>query len=460
MFRSVSPAIRRHLSLCLAACTSCAGVTPLTLPAAVTPPSTHASTSDDRILEETTDDPLTVFGPDAELEALAAWAEPGHPRLRAARERLRGAIARVESADALPEPRLAYREYLEEVETRSGPMRRALGLQQALPAAGSRGARRRAAQAAASAAAARLAVERLALRADIARTHAELYHLGRTIEYVRADVGLLGTLERVLRARFGAGGASHTDLARAQVELGRLDDRLQDLEERSAPARAALNAALGRAVTAPLAWPAELAHARLGETDERLLAAVDEANPGLDALASELERARALERLASTRRRPKTTLGIEAIQIDAVNGTDGGDALVVSLGIELPVRRDVYRAEELAARAAVGAALGTLEDRRNTFAARARAVLSRLHDAERKLDLYAAALIPKAREALEAAQAAFGTGAADLDAVIDAQRTLLEFHLTRERALADHQSLRSELEALVGRTLETARKTR
>jgi outer membrane protein TolC len=390
-----------------------------------------------------------------DLERLCDQAEADHPRLRAAQERLRGALARAESADALPDPRLAFREYLAEVETRSGPMRRALGLQQALPAAGSRGARRRAALAAADTARARLEAERLALRADVARAHAELYHLGRTIAFVRADVGLLEALERVLRARFGAGGASHTDLARAQVELGRLADRLEDLEERAGPARAARNAAGGRPVSAPLAWPAELSRVRLDEADERVLEQAVAANPDLTALACELERARALERLASTLRRPKTMLGLEAIQIDASDGTDGADAWVVSLGIDLPVRRGVYRAEERAARAAVGAAAGTLEDRRNTVAARAHAALSRLHDAERKLELYAAALIPKAREALEAAQAAFGTGAADLDAVIEAQRTLLEFHLTGERALADHQILLAELESLVGRTLET-----
>jgi outer membrane protein TolC len=457
MFRFFLPEIRLLLIPLLAFAAGCAAVrseaastsTPGSRPNAAPAPVEHA-------LDEPSIQPLTGEG----IDELVAWAEVHHPRLRAARQRWLGALAQAETADALPEPRLAYREYIEEVETRAGPMRRALGLQQPLPAFGSRSLRRDAALATAAAAGARMEAERLAVRADIARAHGELYHLGRTTEFVRVDVQLLGALERVLRARFGAGDAPHTDLARAQVELGRLADRLQDLEERAGPARATLNAAMGRQVSAPLAWPTELTHARLSDPDERVLRSVEEANPQLTALAAELVRARALVQLTATRRLPKTTLGLEAIQIDAVDGSDGSDAWVFSLGLELPLRRRVYRAEERAARAALGAAAGTLDDRRNILGARARTVLSRLHDAERKLDLYAAALIPKARESLEASQAAFGTGTSDLEGVIDAQRTLLEFHLTRERALTDHQRLRAELESLSGRTLETERSTR
>jgi cobalt-zinc-cadmium efflux system outer membrane protein len=67
--------------------------------------------------------------------------------------------------------------------------------------------------------------------------------------------------------------------------------------------------------------------------------------------------------------------------------------------------------------------------------------------------LYRDALIPKVRQTLEVTQRAFETGQADFLSLIDAQRTLLEFSLTYERAVADHAQRLAEMEMLAGKEL-------
>ena len=75
-------------------------------------------------------------------------------------------------------------------------------------------------------------------------------------------------------------------------------------------------------------------------------------------------------------------------------------------------------------------------------------------DAERKLRLYRDSLVPKAEQSLKATSAAYEAGAGDFLDVLDAERVLLEFHLSRERALADRVRSFAELEMLTGTDLK------
>jgi outer membrane protein TolC len=62
-------------------------------------------------------------------------------------------------------------------------------------------------------------------------------------------------------------------------------------------------------------------------------------------------------------------------------------------------------------------------------------------------------LIPRATESLKVIEKAFQFGQAGFSDLIDAQRVLLEFQLTQERALADRARHLGRLEMLVGRQL-------
>ncbi len=71
-------------------------------------------------------------------------------------------------------------------------------------------------------------------------------------------------------------------------------------------------------------------------------------------------------------------------------------------------------------------------------------------DAERKIALYRDALIPKADENVKVIQRSFEAGKSDFLSLIDAERILLEFQLTYERAIANREQGLSTVEKLVG----------
>ena len=69
----------------------------------------------------------------AELESYLAYGLMHSAQLRAAFEAWRAATERVEQASTLPDPRLSFGQFIEEVQTRTGPQERRIGLSQAFP---------------------------------------------------------------------------------------------------------------------------------------------------------------------------------------------------------------------------------------------------------------------------------------------------------------------------------------
>jgi outer membrane protein TolC len=67
--------------------------------------------------------------------------------------------------------------------------------------------------------------------------------------------------------------------------------------------------------------------------------------------------------------------------------------------------------------------------------------------------LYQGTLVPKAQELVGASEAAYMAGSVDFLRLIDAQQTLLQFRLARERSWADQQQRWAELEMLIGTDL-------
>ena len=198
----------------------------------------------------------------------------------------------------------------------------------------------------------------------------------------------------------------------------------------------------------------------LAASDESLVAEVLERNPELAALGAQVERDRRAVSLARQNYWPDITVGGEYIFTDKARSTmpiedNGKDPVVVSVGLSLPIWFGRYRAAEREARDRLRGTELSREDRGNAIAARLKRVLFELHDAERKAELYGRTLIPRAEDSLAANEAAFKAGRTDFSALLDAERVLLDFRLSYERAVAGHAQRLGELEMLLGRPVAT-----
>ncbi|NOY79794.1 MAG: TolC family protein [Kiritimatiellaeota bacterium] len=373
--------------------------------------------------------------------------------LRAAFGTWRAAMERIPQVTALPDPKFSYSYYVREVETRVGPQRQKIGLSQTFPWFGKLRLRGDMAAKAAEAAWDRFQAQKLAVVFQVKSTWYDVYYLKRSIEVTQENFELLKMLEIVARERY-RGGKALTAVMQAQVELGKLEDRLRSLRELRPALTARLNAALSRAPDAPTPWPEDIPEPDAAWSFAEFRSALERGNPELRRLSTLAEREGLAAKLAVKDRFPDMTFGISTIDTgDALNPSTPGssrDPVMATLTINLPIWRAKYRAEQREALARRRSLRAARQDRLNVLAADARLAFYRLEDAIRKVSLYRDTLIPKAKQSLGVAQQAFQTGKVDFLVLIDAERALLEFELAFEKARVERAKRTAELEKLAG----------
>lgn len=398
---------------------------------------------------------LPELNEDSTLSDYLAYAALNSPGLEAAFHRWKAALERISQVAALPDPRFTYGYFIREVETRVGPQEQTFALMQTFPWFGKLRLQGEKAFEESKALREQYEATRLRLFFEVQNAYFEYYYLGRAIPVVQENRDLLKYLEEVARARYKAASARHPDVIRAQVELGKLEDRLRSLRDLEEPIRARFNAALNRPINAPLPWPKSAPVDQVATNTEDLLTWLKIKSPHLRELAHELAKQERAISLAQKDYWPDVALGLNYIDTGRAGmagvSDSGKDPILASVSINLPIWGDKRRAAVREAKQLRRAALMRKADLENTLSADVKLAYYEFRDAERKIDLYRDTLLPKADESLKATETAYRAGNATFSDLIDAQRVSLEFTLAYERALADYNQWLAKLEMLVGR---------
>jgi len=386
------------------------------------------------------------------LESALQYGAENNPKLQAAFNQWRGFEENIPVQKALPDPMVSYGYYFESVETRVGPQNQRFGLSQKFPGFGKLSLKKSIASDLSATFEEHYKQEKLNLDFSITQAYAELHYLKRSIDITKDRISLIQDLEKVTLTRYKAGAPLAPSL-QAQVELGRLEDRLSSLNDFREPQVARLNAVLNRPSNAPLPWPSSLPYSAI-EVDETILfKELNRTSPELSALAHTVEQGSHRVQLAKRERLPDFTIGVQYIETGdaATSVSDSGkDAVIGTVGINLPLWFGKNRARIASADYQRTAARLTLENRAQTLDADIQQALYQLRDADRKINLYKESLIPKAEQSLEVNRKGYEAGQMEFINLIDAERMLLEFELSYERALADHLKYRAELAKLTG----------
>lgn len=386
------------------------------------------------------------------LQAALEYGAANNPQLQAAFNQWKGAEQNIAMQQALPDPMLTYGYYFESVETRVGPQNQSFGVQQNFPGFGKLSAMKAVATDMAAAAKQRYVREKFNLDYSIAQAYAELYYLKRSIAITQDRILLIRDLEEVSRTRYTS-GSSLAPVMQAQVELGRLEDRLNSLNDMVEPQAARLNALLNRPAGAALPIAASLPYQTVRADAGMVVQNLYQTSPELMELEAKIEQGSNQLKLARRQRLPDFTLGV--IYIDTGSAAmavpdSGKDPVIGTVGINLPIWFGKNRSRIEAAAFQRSAAQLMLENRTQTLAADVEQTLFKLRDADRKINLYKESLIPKAEQSLEVNRQGYEAGQMEFINLIDAERMLLEFELAHERARADHLVARAELSKLTG----------
>jgi outer membrane protein, heavy metal efflux system len=257
---------------------------------------------------------------------------------------------------------------------------------------------------------------------------------------------LLEQLKKAALARVATSTGTVTDVLRLETELARLRSDFANLKRDREIVSAALNARLGREAAAMLGEPVDCFAAPSTASYEALLAAAGSQRPDLRAAGIEAGRAESQIALARQNRYPDFMPMLMFMQ-DIEMGPSWGAAL----GVGIPIwsgQKQNHAVSEMSA-AAVAARerqhAARLEIERQVREARAT-----VESAAERLRLLREEVIPKARASLASIQADYEASRESLTTLLDGRRLLQDLELEQQRARAEAELARAELERAVG----------
>ncbi len=377
-----------------------------------------------------------------------AEALQANPGLDAHRLRYEAARQTIVSARALPDPRIQITQFVESIETRVGPQRNALMVQQPLPWPGKRNARQEDAAAQAEALWHAYANQQLAVVEEVAILALEIAALDKSIEIQEENLDLLGQLQSVADERVRA-GAKLTDLLRVQMEISQWEDQTARLRAERIAKASRLLALLGREPNGDLPLPPLQGDPR--EWAQQL----ESRNPQL-AMLRKLEASKtARERLARLSTRPELSVGVNYINTgEAANPAmapdSGKDPWAIMIGFSLPIWGKANESVVAQAGLETDATRAQIEDLKLTLSAKARALIATIRDAESRLDRFESSLLPLARQAREINESSYRSGQLTILELIDSERSLLRLETEYWKAAADAWIARWRLATLSG----------
>ena len=392
----------------------------------------------------------------ADLPSLLAEAERAHPALLAARARADAADAVPAQLQALPDPRLSV------AYTNDGLSSFTLGdskfsniavrWDQDVPYRSVRERASEAAQAEAAAVRTAAATQAARLRARIVAAFADLWSADAESGILEQGRSLLSAGIDAARARYESGEGSQDAVLRAQIALHRLELEIVDVERRRRAAEIALAEAVGREGDPSFDRVGALPVATVPSDDAAAEAAAAAGAPEVVEARAGEARARAV--IEDARAQTKPEFGWTA-QYQYLGGLD--PMVMGGMTVRLPV----WKGHKQELRVAEAQREAEAESRAREASeiearARVRSLLNAAASAQREQTIYAEAIVPQDRAAVEAARAALSAGRVEMGAVLDGTARWLEdrraavgLAAARVRALAD-------LEAATGLTIFAA----
>jgi cobalt-zinc-cadmium efflux system outer membrane protein len=372
-----------------------------------------------------------------------------NPTLSAARSAWQAAAARPSVERALPDPMLSYG--LAPLSIAGGSLRlgQQIEVSQELPLPSRRRLRGERAQAEAAGIAADFRQAMLELLARASTLYDDYYAVSRALAIYDQHRTLLGELQRVATARYAAGLTPQQDPIQAELESSRVLHRRIELAAERERIVGRLDLLLHLPADHPLPPPpAELPSPipRALELDALTRSALAR-RPELASQSARVEAQRAALELAELARRPD--LGVRG-SYDSL-WSEPGYRWMVGVSLNLPLRRERLAGQRTEARARLEQAEAELAASEDRIRSEVREAAIGVEEAQHLLEIYAARLLPAARDQVSASRAGFETGRSSFLALIDAERSLRDVELGREQAVADLHREQAELDRAVGR---------
>ena len=404
-------------------------------------------------------DGLDYYIQDPLLEEFIRETIDANPQLKVMLSEYRASIQQIPQVTALPDPMMTFTQFIRSPETRVGPQTHSLMISQRFPWFGKLDLHGKVAVREASARYEQYRGYERQLAARVKDTFYELGYLDRSIEIAREEQLVLEYYEQLAQTRYATGGGLQHEVIKVQTEITRAIDRLSVLSEQRNAAVSRLNTLRSRRPEEPIAVIASIEPPPLLFNLDALYSLGESNRPELRAALDGIEGNELGVELSRKGYWPDVTLSAGLINVDgredpagrALPPPDNGKNVYnFSVGINIPIRRDKYRAAELAAGERVVAGRDRYDAIANEMRFEIQTQANRIETLSRQLDLYERVLIPQADSALRSVETAYETGLTGALDLLDSERVLLNIRLAQERFVSDYMQALSRLEFALG----------
>ena len=407
----------------------------------------HADVVDTRAQAE---DERALNGPVLERAAYVRAVLRRNPSIEAARHGWRAAVARVRQSGALEDPMVSLEVAPLSIGSSTARLGYTAAISQRVPWPGKLGFEESLARAEAGAARSDFEGTRRELAFAAALLYDEYFVAVRSLEINARHVALMHELESAALAQLESGRASAQDPLQAEAELTHMEhDEVSLTAERDITV-AQMNELLHRDPERPLPPPTtDLALPSAPDTRDAKRLADEAAARRPEVTSSRLHAQAEQARAERAERESYPDLTVSTSYNSMWDMPE--HRWMVGLGLNLPIqlgRRTGAIEEANASRARFESEAARMIDKARSEVVVA---LKRLDEAHHVLALFEARLIPVARDQVDAARAGFITSRNDFVAVISAERNLRSVELEHQKARADFDRRRAELDHALGR---------
>jgi outer membrane protein TolC len=391
---------------------------------------------------------------DTQLNGYMRLALDRNPGLSRALAQYRSVLQRLPQVSALPDPMLAFTNYLRTPETRVGSQTNAITLSQQFPWFGTLGMREQVA--AKEAASYRQQYE--AAKDEVVRQVKTAYYNLAFID-LAVDINdeerlLLDHYEKLAESRYQQGAGLQQAAVKLQAEITRVQSRLEELRSRRVDAEASLNTLMNRPAETPVA-KIKLPPIPAVDIDYKQLYQVGRRNRP-EVLASLLEIERDEKRIDLARKDywPSFSVGGTFVNVLArpvapgamAPDSNGMNVWSVNLGINLPLHRSKYDAEVAEATEAKVASTHGYQATVNAVESSIREVGFHIGTLREQMTLFNTTLVPQTQQSLQSAEAAYSTGSLGVLDLLDSERVLLDVRLGLAQLIADYMKSLADME--------------
>lgn len=400
---------------------------------------------------------LSATGTQQPVEYFVAVALAGHPKLRAARQRVAAACNVAPQVSALPDPMFNNTFWpiqSQALQTAGGRVGHQFGLSQGVP--WPEKLRTKAAIASREVQMAQAEADRIEreITESVRLAYYEVWFATRALAVIQETRELVNDLIQVAEARYRS-GASQQDVLRAQLEDDRLQDQLLTLRRQKEQAQADLAALVQQPASLIPEATDQLNLTNVPEQLDSLLQLAEQCSPELRSIAWEIQRDRQKQKLACLQKYPDLQLGLNyAIISDDINAispvANGHDNISFTLGTTLPIWREKIDAGIREAAHRTSSSTERLQAERDAIQGKLRRLLAQADALVEQHKIYTERIIPRTEDTLKLSIADYRGKRTDFYTLIETYRELLMFETQLARLESTLAGTLAQIERTVG----------